>query len=265
MKDTDRLALNSFNPDKNLYLYLDVKDPSSPLKVRNCKILSVPLLGRILRWLGYTTKPFEKVISYLLSEGGGLKEVKENDQAIKEKIKVKIDHFFFDKNTQKLKHQKLWEKVKAQYEQCFGKSQPLSGSRKKEEEEFNQGTDWTVAKGLKVRDAKIPDSLQQLLPKANYFVLFSGGQRFEPRQEEIDEFIRRKKRENNYPCVIIVSRQGAQATPITIPPISVDGKDYPSFQLNYDGIPPNTSFFDNEFNRSRVLAIKAAIQEEYRT
>lgn len=270
MKDSDKLALNSFSPDNNLYLYLDIKDSSSPLKVRNCKILSVPFLGRMLRWLGYTTKPFEKVISYLLSEKGGLKDLNEKDAALKEKIKVKIDHFFFDKNTQKLKHQKLWQKIKAQYEGCFGKSHAFSPqsssvsiSTKESEEKFDQKMDWTIQKGLQVRHAIIPDSLKRHLPKANYFVTFCGGQRFEleAKKEELKEFIERAKKKNDYPCVIIASRFGRNAEKIQLPLVNIDQKSYPIFQLNYEGVFPNASFCDDEFNKNQVLAIKAALLE----
>lgn len=279
MKDQDKQALQYFNPDRNLYLSLNYEDPFFPfLKVRNCTILSFPFFGRIFRWLGcYTTKPFEKVISYLLSEQSGLHQ-EENIQ-LKEKIKLKIDHYFFDKKTQKPKHQKLWNKVKEQYEKCFNKQeafQPViniekevkekKGDKevkekfieKKEKEEvkekFNQSTDWTFDRGLNklLREAPLPDSIQQILPKANYYIAFTPTIRIEFTNEKYTNFIDESKRKNDYPCIFIIARYGLRASRVAIDEVPIRGETYPCFQLYFEG----NTFCDEEINIREAIRIR---------
>lgn len=299
MKPLDKQALQSFDPDKNLYLSLDLKDPFSPcLQVRDCKVLSIPFLGRILRWLGYTSKPFEKVISYLLSEQAGLHQ--EKDAELKGKIKQKMDHYFFDKTTQKPKHQKLWNKVKAAYEKCFNSPQSfqpsprqtllipseqvkektndtsglventsqfpvrLSSTLPKEEkkdleEKFNQSTDWTSPPNFdNMRTAHIPDSLQQILPKANYYIEYTATIRLEFNHVRLKAFIDESQRKNHYPCVIMLARYGDNAESMKLPSVDIDGKTYPILQLRFSML-PSYRYCDDEFNRKQVLALRAAL------
>lgn len=84
------------------------------------QIFKVPLLGRILKWIGLPSLYFRNVVTYLLSENGGLKDL--NDQALKEKIEEKIRRYFGVRGEETpLKHKALWSKVQKQYQACFPK------------------------------------------------------------------------------------------------------------------------------------------------
>lgn len=117
MNKLDRKAIEAFDPQKGIYLVMSGKGDNRHIEARELKALKIPILGYILKKIGYPSFRFRSVVDYILTNGNSLEKLKDDKKAI---IQDRIKHYFgLDDKNQAQRHLKQWGKVSQCYINLF--------------------------------------------------------------------------------------------------------------------------------------------------